>query len=191
MESSILTPANIAQKLLGLPESEQIQVEIPINVAAPPRVRRSGVAISVEEHKLMIEVDRGNYTALAVALQAASKAVDWLRETPFAATGVTVTFSIDEVTTEAPTGTNKKWDDSLASDYKISRHIAGRAVQWDDSRILIVADRGEDGSGMVVINFERRSNNFVELKGLLDKPVEDFKAHIEKLLAHLKTGGVS
>lgn len=190
--SSILTPANIAQKLLELPENEQIHVEIPINVAAPPRIRRNGVAISVDEHQLFIEVDRGNYDALAVALNAAAKAVEWLHHTPLQAAGVTVTFSIPDVTQDAPTGTNKKWDDSLAEGcYTISRHIAGRAIQWEDNRILVVADRGEDASSMVIVNFERRSDKKDELKKLLERPVTEFKKHIDAMLAHLKSGGVS
>lgn len=188
---SILTPANIAKQLLGLPEHEQIQVEIPLNVAAPPRVRRSGVAISVEEHQLFIEIDRGNYEALGVALQAAARAVNWLHETPFFAAGVAVTFQITEITNDTPSGTNKKWDESLTKDYQITRHIAGRSVRWGDSRILIVADRGEDGTSMVVINFERRSDKGDDLKDLLERPIEEFRTNISKLLDHLKAGGVS
>jgi hypothetical protein len=56
---------------------------------------------------------------------------------------------------------------------------------------MVATDRGEDGSGMAIINFERKSENAEDLLRLLKKPVDDFKKHVESMIVHLRTGGIS
>ncbi|HEY7117831.1 MAG TPA: hypothetical protein VH475_14680 [Tepidisphaeraceae bacterium] len=187
---SILTPIEISRRLLRIPENTKLKVEIPLNVVGPPRVWGDGIAIVVDDDRLVVQIERGDYPALGRGMEAAATAITFLERTPYTAVGLTLYFDLAAL--GSPTATNHRWDELLANGgYEITGHLSGRTLKWREGQILIQTHRKEGTDGNAMVNFERRSELHTDLVEWLKIPVDEIRQECDRMLEFVREGGVS
>src|SRR5260221_12140440 len=85
---AIYTPQGIGERLFKLPLAEhEFEVEVPLNVVGPFRVKYQGLCVSVGDDRMIIEATSSDYESLGRAVAIGHKAVNDVPHTPFTPAG--------------------------------------------------------------------------------------------------------
>lgn len=91
---AILTPGCVKEHLLQLPKNSVVEVQVPVDVPAPPRVKHGGITVTVLGAQLVIDADPPTYEGIKSACQAAARAIRYLDKTPVTAAGINISLSV-------------------------------------------------------------------------------------------------
>lgn len=183
---AILTPQWVARNVFGLPENTPIQIEVPMDMHAPWRLKHNGVALVAGSPLLEAVAESPEYQTLDRARKYCLQAIRELPKTPFAAVGVNIRFAA----TETPEGVAHlvaaRLDDVLAdADCRIQSYYTRRTVDFRDGVINLEIGIGEGGQLDVVFNFHRASNDQGELESWLEIPMDELRQRVESLVERI------
>lgn len=180
---AILTPAGIAKHLFGNPNAP-IEVLIPIDVIAPPRVKHDGIVVVASSDTLQFIAEKCSFSAIAKARELAKRALDELPKTPIMAVGINTNFAITEALPEIANVVDSEWDDELSEeDFAIAERETVRQLIWGDASINVRVASNAEGQS-VKINFNLASDDPKRQDEWLTKPIEEFEDAVTKLICN-------
>jgi hypothetical protein len=185
---AILTPLWIGQKLLGVEEGQEIQLQVPMDGSGPYRVSHAGLAVMADQNRLQIDVERNNFAELERAIIAVRKAMEELPLTPVAAAGINTYQACEGDQETACIG--RMWtselDDQLqSSGLSITDRMALRRLAWKGGHITLriaqwTLDTEECHYGCWY-NFERRCTVMSDLNDWLQTPISDIEDVVRRV----------
>ena len=183
---AIFTPQWIAEFLFEVPKNRPVEVEVPLNVPTPPKVKHEGIAVSVGAGLLEVSAEPCDFDTLERTCACACRALQQLPRTPVSAAGFNVRYRCDEAPVELLQAIACDIDDAISdAELRIVRRDVTRRLLWGDG--VINTEIGVDESGLtsIALNFHKNSVEHSELKRWLETPIGGVKVRTETLLAAL------
>lgn len=157
---AILTPDGIAQRVFGLAEGVPVEVEIPLDLSGPPRVRHNGLLVAVDRGRLVVTPERPQFDELRRAGLAASAAVRSLPETPFLATGLNVKYRVRDPPGDFLDLLRAPVEDAISD---AGQKIIGRTFRWQlaygEGAVNLEASEQPASGWLVTLNFHCDTRN--------------------------------
>lgn len=181
---SILTPQRIGKMIFEMEDPQSFEVMVPLDGLSPYTVKhpQKGILVSAEAGRLQVQPEKPNYQSIAIAMDAAVKALTWLPETPVNAAGFNVNFRATETTTDIARFLQSTVDAQLATlDHQILARSLGRSLSFREGRINISFTQ-EGDEYRLQFNYHRDSSNIDELKQWLCIPIGDIENTTTELL---------
>jgi hypothetical protein len=179
----ILTPAGIGQRLFGLPPGTPINVEISLDYLYPCRVRHDGLAVSVEETRLVIEPDSCTFPEMQHALEIATKAIQNLPETPLSAVGVNFRYKISDPPTIFLQQLQPDLDDAYSDcGYEILQRTIRRQLKFSTGHLNVDVAEGNDNVWTMTLNFEKKTEKRDEINTWLSTSSAFFEEEVKKII---------
>ncbi|KAF0118186.1 MAG: hypothetical protein FD151_2223 [bacterium] len=171
---AILTPAGIAQRLLGLEKGTPLLVEVAIDGIGPIRVKHDNLTIVPEAGRLVIMSDVATLANFDRAKNVGVKAIESLPETPFSAAGFNIRVKIDEIPDQILSALQAKIDDRLSdANLTIEKRSLTRTVKWREGVLNLTIHLEKELR--VELNFHRQSTVKEELIAWLMSPICDVR----------------
>ena len=170
---AILTPDGIRRRLLELPDGTPIEVEIPLDILAPFRVRHEGVTIIPSERGLELSVASPGTDQLALAVTYASRALSCLPETPVSAAGVNLRYRVTGDLTSLHRLVDAEINNIISDQgFAITASETKRTLSFEPGTLNLQIAQDPAGECAVRFNFHRDSNRPEELATWLERHVE-------------------
>lgn len=182
---AIFTPQWIAEFLFEVPKDTPVEVEVPLNVPTPPRVKKDGIAVSVGPG-LEVSTESCDYPMLERACVCACRALAELPRTPVSAAGFNLRYRSDEAPRELLDAMACGIDNAISdAELQIVRRDVTRRLEWRAGVINVEIEIDESGATTISLNFHKGSEIGSELKSWLETPMDDVRARAETLLTAL------
>lgn len=183
---AIFTPQWIAEFLFEVPKNRPVEVEVPLSVPTPPKVKHEGIAVSVGAGVLEVSAEPCDFGTLERACICACRALTELPRTPVTAAGFNLRYRSDEAPRELLDAVACGIDDAISdAELQIVRRDVTRRLVWGTGVINAEIEVDESGSTSISLNFHKNSGEHSELKSWLETPMGDVQAHAEVLLTAL------
>ena len=177
---AILTPAGIAQRLLGLEPSTPLVVEVAMNGIGPTRVKHDNLVIVPEARKLIITAEIATLDNFDRARNNGIKAIENLPETPLSAAGFNIRMKIDETPDQLLSALKTNIDDRLSdAGLIIEERSLTRTVRVGDGKLNLTIYSEKELR--VELNFHRQSTVNEELIAWLRLPIGDVKKKVNDI----------
>lgn len=177
---AILTPAGIAQRLLGLKDATPILVEVPLDGLAPYRVKYEKLTIVASAVRLSIETDTPTFELLERAKLTAVRAIEDLPQTPLTAAGFNIRVRIADPPSSLVTAIAAPLDTSISdAGLIIETRTIERSLKYEDGLLNLSVSHGTDFK--VQFNFHRQSSKKEDLVAWLRRPIDEVREIVEKV----------
>lgn len=186
---AILSPSGIGKHLLGLPEETVMEVQVPLNVIAPPMVKHQALKIIPDYKQLRIDAVNNDLAGLGESRSIAVKALETLPLTPVVAAGYNIRYRIQSPEPNFFELIACPFDIVLSNNTFVikSRNIR-RSLEWKDGRInLHISKQESDSEYEIAFNFHRESLKVQDLVDWLKISLDEAKDVSDKLM-HLLLG---
>lgn len=179
---SILTPNFIAKNIYKTTDGSPFQVEIPVDLLLPPRIKFNDNICIVDNDKILIETSVSTIDNLITTLNYAKNAIDALPITPVLAAGFNIRFTIEDYqSTLINLLFGSEIDSILArSNYEVLNRNINRTVKLKDGMIGIYINYINNQTLEFQLNFEKESTNVADLKNWLSITPDELNLEIEK-----------
>ncbi len=180
----ILSPNWIAKHLFGLPEGEEVEVQVPFNAVLPLKVRHGESTVESQEKRLQIEC-APSFEGLAEAMRIGERAITELPKTPFSAVGLNVLY---EIVGGERGGSSANLEGVIDERLKrkkreVTLRSTHRKYRWREGQALVVVEEVVGHPMKLAVNLERQSRNEEDLKAWLRLPVPDVSDEVKKIQA--------
>ncbi len=184
---AILTPDWIAREIFEVSDGTPIQVEVPINLFSPPRIKHDNIAVIVRDGALELSVDDCSHESLTRAREYACRAISALPITPMTAAGFNVCYKSAEVSTDLADILDCKLDNILSDrDYTIRERSTGRVLPHEKGVINVhISTSGQNGT-ILSLNFHLDETHYEMLLSWLKMESDIIVKHSNSLLAIAK-----
>ena len=182
---AILTPSGIATKLFQLSEGTPVEVLVPIEGLGYPKVSHGGLTATANSTRLIIEVDRCDFTSLRRAMDTARTALDALPETPVSAAGYNIRYKGPSLDTVFPEITEASMNLFSDMGYRIRSNSVELQVEFRTGTINVKGLIDSAGDLTLGFNFHKDSNQKDELIAWFMTPISEIEGEIEKLVSTL------
>lgn len=183
---AILTPDGIRRRVFGDEQNNPIQIQVPLDGMGPVRVRLHGLVAMVQPNALIVEADEPTYENLGRAMQAAARAVESLRETPFSGVGINVRYRLETLPTATAAVIRTPLDQALSdADFNIAARQLRRALDFNDGRINLIFIEDGEGGAVVQQNFHRDTTSPEEVGQWLALRPEQIQDQVRRIMATL------
>jgi hypothetical protein len=183
---AILTPNGISRRLFDLPAGTPMEVQIAIDEPGSYRVQHEGVIVTPSPRQLDLSVVKNDLVSLEKASQIGKKVLQALPETPVAAAGINIRYSLNPIPNELIDLTKSPIDDVYSDEgYTISETLTQRSLELQPGVINVQVKQMKDGNGVVLMNFHYASSSQTELEKWLSRTAE-FIEIAQKLLIAMK-----
>jgi len=151
---AIFTPNKISQKLFGLDEGTVLQVLVPIDGMSPQRMLHDDIAVSVNSSVLEVAAQKQEYGKLKQGLEVASKALNWLKETPVMAGGYNFRFKVTDREAISVSSIIQSELDTVLSDnnFKIIERNNIRVVEEGSGEIHLITRIDKNSEVTIVVS---------------------------------------
>ena len=168
---AILTPKGIAGLIFDKTGDFPIEVRIPLDAIAPPRVQIEGLVVSANFERFTIDSEKGNWESLQKSKEYCLKAIEALPTTPLSAAGFNIRYELEEPAEKFLELLKPSLDDSISDNgLIIEKSETRRSLGWNEGDINIHIIKENDYK--VLLNFERQSTDKTILKNWLNIPIE-------------------
>ena len=184
--TAILSPAGIKERLFALGESDQIDIQVPLDGVLPYRVKHpdDNIIAAAGEKRLLIEASEPNYETLGKAARIAKNALESLPVTPAWAAGINVNFKAS--TADVSRCFGEVLDNALSDGGReIVSRTAFRSLKYREG-VVNLRIVSEPDNARVLLNFHRLSRSHDELKSWLGTPVADIEKETKAICDILK-----
>lgn len=167
---AILTPEGIAKRLFNLDSGTPVEVQVAVNVRAPIQVKYDDIIVQPAPSSLVILPQTSSPELLEKSVNIAKRALKDLPETPLSAVGLNLRFQFDNIPNALIDACESVIDDKLSDkNLKIMDKVLKRQVEWKEGELNIEIHEKQNSSAHVLFNFNKNSNNPVELSEWLEK----------------------
>jgi hypothetical protein len=180
---AILTPNFISEKIFRNQPGTIYDIDVPIDLLGPPRVKYENFVVVVESNQLIIETTNCTVENLKKAMDYAKNAIIELPVTPFIAAGFNIRYEFDDIDPRVLSKiTESKIDDVLSiSDYEIINKIIKRTLKYKDGTINVYINYLNNKKLELQINFNLISNKEEQLKEWISINESELNSEIEKI----------
>lgn len=180
---AILTPSGIASRLFELTEETLVEVQVPINMPAPPRVTYDGQMVSVSSSKLIIKPKQPTLSALKHSLTLGRRALGSLPATPVSAAGYNLNFQTGDSLDALVEAHESPIDGGLAElGYTASESALRRDVPFQDGTLSLTLTHSASGH-RIDMNFAQQSQDAETLSAWLEVNLEHLEDAVKGLLS--------
>lgn len=173
---AILTPDGIRKRLFKLPDGTPLLVEVAVDQPGRFRVGHEGILVSPSSQQLDISVQTNDLASIQNACQIGRTALEALPETPVAAAGVNLRYSISPVPDSLLDLVKAALDDELSdAGYTIKGSLTQRTIERSPGVVNVELVQKTDGECELLLNFHLASKVPSELQGWLTKSDEFFE----------------
>jgi hypothetical protein len=173
----------IARRLFELPETTPVDVEVPLDVMAPFRVRHENVTVTAGSDRLVLEPSNNTYPNLEQAMKVGLMALGGLPETPVLAAGFNVRFKSSDTLPGLVEIIGHTWDNRFSDEgIEIEKRAIARTVPWRGGKINISVSQEPDLSSTVLLNYDLKSSETNELQRWLKTTISDVREETERIL---------
>jgi len=183
---AILTPAGIRDKVFKISDEDKpLEVQIPIDLLAPPKVMIDGTSVVANWDKLSIRPVRPTFDDLCEARKLAVNAVEALPETPWGAVGYNILFQADQDSQDSVIRVLDSCLDANLGDeqLKIAGRELSRALDWKGGEINLQLSETVAFNG-VKLNIQKRTSEKSEILQWLQIPKCDLEALTRQILVN-------
>jgi len=181
---AILTPAWIAETVLGLPKGSPLEVLVPLDAFAPFQVRHGGLMVTPIPGQLLIGVEPASAESLEAAMRAMKRAIDDLPRTPLRACGINIRYVSSEPGDKLIERTRSKTEELLSgSGYELRVRRRGESLTFKEGTLNFIADIPTTGSTTLTFNFDRPCSTRDDAIGWLIRPATEYVSEAEKVLS--------
>lgn len=150
---ALLTPAWLQKRVFKDPDAT-VELFLPVEFPAPPRVKLRDTTIEVSTSALVVGTTTCTYESLAKAQELAANALDALPETPIAGVGINIRFRLGDLLDVTLKRTEVDFDQRLAdSAFLIKAKSIQRTIAWEPGELNLTLTEDEEAKGTVVFNF--------------------------------------
>lgn len=179
---AILTPDGIRKRLLQLPDGTPVHIEVALDRPGSFRIKHDGLVVTPGSSRLEVSLERNDFASLERASAIGQVALRALPETPVAAAGVNVRYTLTPLSNELIDLLRTPIDDVFSdAGFQIETSTTGRALALPPGVINVEFTKGSDGDGAVSINFHYESTSTQDLSGWLSR-VAEFRDTTQRLL---------
>jgi hypothetical protein len=183
---AILTPDGIRRRLFELPDGTPVEVQIAIDLPAPPRVRHGGLMVAPSASALEISLIQADKASMLRAAGLAKRTLLILPETPVSAVGVNIRYQFAVLPDELINLVKAPIDTELSdAGFSIEGGMTRRSLTLAPGLLNVEVTQGKMAEGTITLNFHRDSANPGELASWLSS-TGDFLEQSEKFLARIK-----
>lgn len=183
---AILTPAGIGKRIFQVSQEVPLEVLIAIDAIEPPRVKHEGATVVVDSKRLIVTIDKQCFTQLEHACQLATRAIKSLPETPLEAVGYNVKYrASDYIDAIDQLFESNLANNAVANDFPIESQAMSIVVTHGKGRCSLILTREEPSTRTLLLNFERKSDDRVELEEWLYSSSKDIRNSVESMLKNL------
>lgn len=180
---AILTPMGIVRRLFELPETTPVDVEIPLDVLAPFRVRHENVTVIAGGDRLVLEPSKDTYPNLEQAMKIGLRALGRLPETPVMAAGFNIRFKSPDTLPGLVEIIGHTWDNRFSDEgIEIENRAIARTVAWNGGKINISVSQEPNLSSTVLLNYDLKSSETGELQRWLGRTIDEVRGETERIL---------
>lgn len=194
---AILTPAGIQQRIFECPEGGALEVLVPIDLLAPPRVKMENVTVVANWDRLIVQPDPGycSFEQLDRARQLCVNALESLPETPLSAVGYNVVYRSGEPMKGLRNVLGSELDESFFdADYSFDGRTVVRVIPWREGTInFSIEENADEDEYTVRFNFERKSVERDHHLAWLRIPIADVQQQVHTILTrclHIAEGEI-
>lgn len=167
---AILTPLWLQQ--IAFRTDQPIQIEVPVDLLLPPKVRFGEITIQANWDRLIFEGSPSNLVAHREMAEMVGRVFAELQKTPVAAAGVNFGFTLDAAETEVEDLLDGGLYDNLVESHSIQSRFARHAVEWKDGVVNIGLTSKQDEISLQ-FNFEKTSDDQRILRNWLVDDCQD------------------
>jgi hypothetical protein len=185
---AILTPNGIAKRLFKVPLGTGMEVFVPVDMLEPPQVKYEHSTVRVEDRRLIIGANQGNYQMLTKAMEMGRNALDSLPDTPVLAAGFNIRLKTTGERGEIDRLVADPQIDGCLSDggYEIvgrlvCRKVRHRNTAFEKGIITLSLDVQEEAA-KIELNFQRDSRDPKDLVDWLSIPASDVEKAVDTIL---------
>lgn len=183
---AILTPDGIRKRLFELPEGTPLQLEIAIDQPGRFRVIYDGVIVAPSNQLLEVAVQTHDLASLEKASHIGQTALKALPETPVAAAGINIRYTVKPLPDELIDLLKTPIDDAYSDEgFTISGALTQRSLAHPPGVVNVEISQGKEGDGTVLMNFHCASSSPDELRQWLTKASEFWEV-AQRLLTVMK-----
>lgn len=181
---AILTPSGIARRLFELKQGTPVEVAVPLDMIAPPKVTHQEITVMAGKERLILQPNQQSYPQLKMAMEIGVHALRSLPETPLAAVGINLRFSADpQIEALQAVTSNSEFDNRLSDQNLV---ICGRALtrvlDWEGGKLSFTIEENQSGSSEMLFNFELRSTDVTQHICWLTTEVTKIESQVNCLL---------
>jgi hypothetical protein len=181
---AILTPAWIAQVVLGVPQGSALDVMVPLDAFAPFQVRHSGLIVTPIPGQLLVQPEVPSAEMLSTAMAAMKRAIEDLPRTPLRACGINIRFRCSEPGEKLVERTRCQSETQLsANGYEIRLRRRGETMDFKDGTLNFIADIPTTGPTLITFNFDRQCATHHDALAWLDIPASEYVNAASKVLS--------
>lgn len=181
---AILTPAWIAQVVLGLPQDSPVDVMVPLDSFAPFLVRHGGLIVTPARSQLQVQLEVPSKDSLATAMEAMQRAIRELPRTPLSACGINIRFMSPEPGDRVVERTRCQTETQLsANGYEIRVRRRGETMAFRNGALNFIADIPTTGPTVLTFNFDHQCTTPDEALSWLMIPASEYVEEASKVLA--------
>ncbi len=181
---AILTPAWIAEIVLGLPKNSPIEVLVPLDAFAPFQVRHSGLIVTPVPGQLLVQVEKPSEESLGAAMTAMKRAIDDLPRTPLSACGINIRYMSSEPGDKLVERTRSKTEELLSgSGYELRVRRRGETMVFKEGTLNFIADIPTTGQTTLTFNFDRPCASRDDALGWLARPAAEYVSEAARVLS--------
>jgi hypothetical protein len=183
---AIFTPEWVKANVFKLEDKDAINVEVPLNVLAPYRVRHEDIGITVGNGTLIVDAISGQYPVLDKARECAGRIICELPKTPLTAIGFNVRYQCNELPPELIEISKCKIDDIFSENgFEIVGRQLRRSLKHEEGLINFELLFDDKEGAILFFNFHIGSSDVNMLKNWLTIPINDVQAKVDKIINNL------
>ena len=193
---AILTPAGIQQRIFKREDGGAIEVLVPIDLLAPPRVKLENMTVEANWNRLIVQPDLCSFEQLNHARQLCVNALDSLPVTPLGAVGYNIVYRSDEPVQVLRNVLGSELDGAfIDAGYSFDGRTVVRVIPWKEgANNFSIEDNAEESEYTVRLNFERKSVERDHHLDWLRISITDVKEQVHKILTeclHIAKGEIN
>lgn len=179
---ALLTPAWLQKRVFKQPDAT-LELFLPVEFPAPPRVKLREMTIEVSGTALIVGTEACTYETLGTAQKLATNALDALGETPIAGVGINVRYRLGALLEVTLQRTNAAFDKFLAdSALNVKSRSFQRTIAWEAGELNLTLEEDEGAHGTVLFNFHLGTPDVAAAKEWLRTPADRLKSVVDLVL---------
>lgn len=187
---AILTPNFVAKNIFKTKDGTPFQVEIPVDLLLPPRIKYNDFVCSVDNKQIVVETNNCTTDKIIEALKFAKNAIEELPVTPVLAAGFNIRYEIEAFNPNLLKLIFGSDIDSAFSKlgYEVINRNVIRTVKFKDGIINTYFNYINNDKFEFQINFEKESKNPDDLKAWLSISLGEINEEISKIMKLFEEG---
>ena len=179
---ALLTPAWLQKRVFKQPDAT-IELFLPVEFPAPPRVKLGEMTIEVSTSAFLVGATACNYDSLASAQKLATNALDALGETPISGVGINIRYRIGNLVELTLQRTKAEFDRRLGDSMLVVKEKSlQRTISHDAGVLNLTLSEDETAKGTVLFNFHRGTTEVAAAKEWLEMSQEQLQKVVDVVL---------